>query len=158
MATLLRLPTRLSAPLLRELAGEAPSTLRTLATVGGTVVVADPESELVAALLAYDAEVALTGSSGTETVHLAAVLGAPEAIGPRLLTAVTIATDGRSAVSRTGRTPADRAIVAAVAAEATVMCAWPSPASPTPILVDERGGIDPERLLVARPPTAVTLP
>ncbi len=43
---------------------EAPNTIRNAATIGGTVGTADPESELLAGLLAYGATVTLarTGS------------------------------------------------------------------------------------------------
>ena len=77
---------------LRDVArAELPSTLRTLATVGGTVELA-----------------------GTDDRPLPDVLrdGVPEGA---LITAVTIDPSGQGAVAATGRTPGDVPIVAAVA-------------------------------------------
>ncbi len=94
---------------------EQPSTLRAQATVGGCVATGDPESELLAALLAHDAVVRITGPGGTSEVTLPQLLARrPAAVGG-IITAVTIATAGRSCAARTGRTRADRPIVAAVA-------------------------------------------
>lgn len=95
---------------------EAPSTLRTLATVGGTVATNAPDSVLAAALLVCDLDV--------------------ERSGP-LITAITIDPSGPGAHAATGRTPADVPIVAAVARAAPD---GPRLAltgvAPTPILVD----------------------
>ena len=97
-------------PLVAEMAKrELPSTLRTLATVGGTIATGDAESLFVAALLAFGCTVEL----------------APEGIVPLsdylagshqgLITGATIETDGTTGFSETGRTPADTPIVAALA-------------------------------------------
>ncbi len=94
---------------------ELPSTLRSLATAGGTIGAGGSgqgsESVLLAALLVHDA-----------TVHFAdgvsSPLGEVLAGGPdrsRLVTKVTVAPDGDSAFAATGRTPADTPIVAALA-------------------------------------------
>ena len=100
---------------LRELArAEQPSTLRTLATVGGLVAKGSAESLLLAGLLAHDCRVELAGPAGADPSErglgelLAA--GLPEGA---LITTVTVDHSGRTAVARTGRTPADVPIVAA---------------------------------------------
>ncbi|GIT00873.1 MAG: hypothetical protein CM1200mP26_25850 [Acidimicrobiales bacterium] len=61
-----RVPTGLAGAAQAEL----PSTLRTLATVGGTVATGDPDSVLVAALLVHDARVELVGPGGYEMLPL----------------------------------------------------------------------------------------
>ena len=100
---------------LRELArAEQPSTLRTLATVGGLVAKASGESVLLASLLAHEAHVELAGpgNAGPSERTLAELLAAGLAPGS-LITAVTVDPAGRTAVAGTGRTPADVPIVAA---------------------------------------------
>lgn len=100
---------------LRELArAEQPSTLRTLATVGGLVAKGSPESLLLAALLAHDATVEMLGAgeAAASDKSLAELLGSGLDAGD-LITAVTVSTAGRTATARTGRTPADVPIVAA---------------------------------------------
>lgn len=101
----------LAPPLLRDLARrEAPSTVRNAATVGGTVATGDPDSELLAGLLAYDAAVTVADATGSTTTALPDYLASPS---PGLITAVSVTTGGRGASARTGRTPADRPIVMA---------------------------------------------
>ena len=100
---------------LRELArAEQPSTLRTLATVGGLVAKASGESLLLAALLAHEGRVELAGPAGNGPSErsLAEMMASGLPSGS-LITAVTIDPAGRTAVARTGRTPADVPIVAA---------------------------------------------
>ena len=100
---------------LRELArAEQPSTLRTLATVGGLVAKASAASLLLAALLAHEARVesAGPGDAGSAERGLGELLAAGLAPGS-LITAVTVDPSGKTAVSRTGRTPADVPIVGA---------------------------------------------
>jgi len=100
---------------LRELArAEQPSTLRTLATVGGLVAKASAESLLLAALLAHEARVELAGpgDAGSAEHGLGELLAAGLTAGS-LITAVTVDPSGSTAVSRTGRTPADVPIVGA---------------------------------------------
>lgn len=87
---------------------ELPSTLRALATVGGTIAVGDADSLLVAALLAHGADVEVAAQ---ERRPLAGHLDG----GQGLITAVVIEDGGRGTIMRTGRTPADEPIVAAVA-------------------------------------------
>ena len=99
---------------------ERPSTLRTQATIGGLIASGDPDSELLAALLAHDAVVTLTSrdtdAALVTTDHLLTeVLDhlLPIRAGA-LITTIWIATTGTSAAARTARTDADRPIVAAV--------------------------------------------
>ena len=112
-------------PVLADLATrEAPSTLRAAGTIGGLVATADPESELFAGLLVHD---------------MAVDTGPGE-----IITSVSIATGGTSAVARTVRTPGDRPIVAAVARrdDVTAQVAVTGVAA-TPILVDDVAELDP---------------
>ena len=96
---------------LRELARlEQPSTLRTLATVGGLVARASAESLLLAGLLAHDTRVELAGPA--PDCSLAELFAAGLSRGS-LITAVTVDPSGSTATARTGRTPADVPIVAA---------------------------------------------
>lgn len=119
---------------------EAPSTLRTLATVGGTIVGASNESLLLAALLVCDAVVEVTGPNSPATVEirpLADVLSAGMDAGA-LLTAVTVDVSGHGGQAITGRTPADVPIVGAVArigSEGETTLALTGVAA-TPILID----------------------
>lgn len=101
---------------LRDLAQrEAPSTIRAMATVGGTIGTADPESELLAGLLAFGTRVTL-GRSGSPTEHsLGHLLGDAGLLNGAIITAVTVPTPGRAAADRVARTPMDRPIVMAVA-------------------------------------------
>ena len=115
-------------PLLRELArAELPNTLRNTATIGGTFTAADGDSPLHAGLLVHGAEA--------------------ERNGP-LVTALVLSTDGSGSWARTGRTPADTPIVAAVARRHTdgaTHLALTGVAD-TPVLVDPddpTAGLDP---------------
>jgi probable selenate reductase FAD-binding subunit len=103
--------------LLREMAHrEGPNTLRNGATLGGAVVVADPESELLAALLVHEAEVELQFQSGSRHLALADFLaGLPGSVEGGVVTAVSVVTSGQGSSERVARTPADRPIVAVVA-------------------------------------------
>ncbi len=122
---------------------ELPSTLRSLATVGGTIATGDPQSELLAGLLVHEAVVTIVGESGEANRVLADVL-AMDSI-PGIITAVSIETEGATAVARTGRTPGDRSIVAAVARKAgdlpprLALCG----VAATPVLVDDLSTLDP---------------
>ena len=126
---------------LRALArAEAPSTLRTLATVGGLVARRRSDSLLLAALLAHRGRVALAGPGGADEADLARVLGEGVPAGA-LITAVAIDPTGAAAVAAVGRTPADVPIVAAYGRRAggTVTVALTGVA-PVPVLAD---GADP---------------
>ena len=89
---------------------ELPSTLRTLATVGGTVARRDLDSVVLAASLVHDAEVELAGADDLP-LSVALVSGIPEGA---LITAVTIDPSGDGAEAVAARTPADTPIVAAI--------------------------------------------
>ena len=146
-ATLQRLAEAGGLPAaLREAARrELPSTLRAQATLAGTIVTADPESELLAVLLVHDAAVAVSGAAGTEVVPLAELLAALPLSPGRVVTAVTIDATGASAVARAGRTRADRPIVAAAARvgpDGARRLALSGVAA-TPVLVEEPDEVDP---------------
>jgi CO/xanthine dehydrogenase FAD-binding subunit len=126
--------------LLRETAHrEGPNTFRNAGTVGGVVVGANKESELLAALLVFEAEVSIRSKQGSQQVLLAEFLrDVSVALNGGIVTAVTLATTGKTASARVARTPADQPIVAAVARLAPsgqlhlALCG----AANTPILVD----------------------
>ena len=123
---------------------EHPSTLRAQATLGGSVMTADPESELLAALLVHDAVVRVTGRGGSEELKLHALLGDPDRPANRIVTGVTIETTGVTAIARTARTRSDKAIVVAVArlAHGRRRLALSGVAS-TPVLVEDVTDLDP---------------
>ena len=98
----------------RAARAEQPSTLRSLATIGGTIATAHGDSLLLASLLVYGAVVRLsTEQSGERTLPLSDLLveGRREA---ELILDVTIETAGISAIGRPGRTPADVPILGVV--------------------------------------------
>lgn len=126
--------------LLRETAGrEGPNTLRNVATVGGTIASPSRSSELLAALLVFEAEVKIQTISGVKKVPLTDfLLDIPVALGSGLVISVSLATLGKTASARVSRTPADRPIVAAVgrrSAQDKLYLALCGVAN-TPILVD----------------------
>jgi len=95
---------------------EGPNTLRNKATIGGIIVGADPESELLAALLVYQTMVTVQSSGGRRQIALPDFLSnVPAALDGGLIIEVSLATTGQGAGERVGRTPADHPIVAAVA-------------------------------------------
>ncbi len=99
-------------PLLRDLAhAEAPNTLRNAATLGGTVATADPESGLLAGLLAHEAAVSIAHVDRTEEVALSDLLADRNRLAGGLITSVQIMFGGAGAWERTARTPADTPIV-----------------------------------------------
>ena len=163
MVTLQQLADAPAAPLVvREAARrELPSTLRAQATVGGAIASADAESELLATLLVHRAVLHLVGpAEAEESIALESHLAALRRPRGRLITSITIASDGTSAVARTGRTRADRPIVAVAArvvpGAAPLLAA--SGVARTPILLepgaelrppaDFRGSADYRRALV----------
>ena len=89
---------------------DQPSTLRGLATVGGSVGAADGESLLLAGLLVHEATVAFADE---RSVPLEEVLADGLSQGD-LIVSVSVATGGVTAMAATGRTPRDVPIVAAV--------------------------------------------
>lgn len=100
-------------PLFRDLAHrEGPNTIRNAATLGGTVAAVDPESELLAGLLVHDAVVVVRRADGAVEAPLDVVLADPTILDGAVVTAVKVNVPGETAAERTGRTPADRPIVA----------------------------------------------
>lgn len=90
-----------------------PNTYRNAATVGGVVASRLPDSELLAALLALNANVSLR-LPAPETLSLASYLAEEEPL-PGLVTEVLIYwPSGKGAVERVARTPADNPIVSVV--------------------------------------------
>jgi probable selenate reductase FAD-binding subunit len=124
---------------------EQPSVLRAQATVGGVIVTADSESELLAVLLVHDAVVRIAGPAGPEELTLEGVLAELPFPSHKIVTAVTIDTAGSSAVARAGRTRADRAIVAAAArvGPGGAQRLAVSGVAATPILVEGTDDLDP---------------
>lgn len=108
-----RVPTGLAAAAQAEL----PSTLRTLATVGGTVATANADSVLLAALLVHDASVELVGPSSFEVQSLDDLLKVGIAAG-HVVTAVEFDPSGDCVRQSTARTPSDTPIVSATARNA----------------------------------------
>ena len=102
-------------PLLREMAHrEGPNTLRQMGTIGGLVVSGNPESECLAALLLFEAEVQIQGRTGETRMSLADLLAQGRAVlDSGLVTAITITTTGQTASDRVARTPAGVPSVAA---------------------------------------------
>jgi len=103
--------------LLREAAHrEGPNTFRHAATIGGVVAGPDKESELLAALLVFEAEVQIQTGSGLKTVSLETFMrDVQTALAGGIITAVKLKTTGQTASDRVGRTPVDNPIVAAAA-------------------------------------------
>ena len=126
-------------PLLRVMANrEGPNTFRNAGTIGGAIVAASPESELLAALLVYNAEVTIRTTAGGHTMPLADfLLDLVTHLRGGILTGVALETDGPAAHARVARTPQDSPIVAAIAraqANGSALLALCGVA-PTPILV-----------------------
>ncbi len=97
----------------RTAACEGPINLRNMATVGGTVVTAHPDSELYAAFLALDAQVHFRDAQGEHRIPLAAFQGLEQ--GLVIALHLSPGQDLRGGHARVARTPRDRPIVAAVA-------------------------------------------
>jgi len=97
---------------LRKLARrELPSALRNQATIGGTVASANPESVLLAGLLAYAAHVEI---NGTTWVALEEAMRSPSGI----ITSIQITIneeDAQTSFHSVSRTPMDTPIVSAIA-------------------------------------------
>ena len=103
-------------PLLRETAHrEGPNTFRNQGTVGGVIADADPESELLAALLVFEADVRVQTTGGAKKLPLTDFLADVEsALANGVITEISFPTEGETASERVARTPADKPIVAAV--------------------------------------------
>lgn len=105
MVTLQALVEKASGLLAEAARREAPRQVRQMATIGGTIAAAQPESELVTALLVLEARLRLAGGG-----ELSLAEWTPEE--QRLITHVLVpeATSGTGS-ARVARTPADRPIV-----------------------------------------------
>lgn len=120
LGAMTRLQAIVDAPeapaLLRETAHrEGPNTFRQQASLGGVIVGADWESELLAALLVFEAEVIVRTLAGERTLALADFqAGVRGSLAGGIATTVTLATAGATASERVARTPADKPIVAVV--------------------------------------------
>jgi len=126
-------------PVLADLAhGEAPSTLRNAATVGGTVAAADSESRFLAGLLAYGATATLATTAGEEQITVADILQDRSVLAGKLITAVSLTVGDRGALAGTGRTPADTPIVLVAGRRhedgSTTLAA--TGVAPTPVVID----------------------
>ena len=116
---------------------EGPNTLRNAATIGGTIATADPESELLAGLLVHEAVVTMMGPDGEAELPIADLLADRSVLSASIITSVSVAMEGQGASARTGRTPADTSIVAAVARRGpTGLLLALTGVAATPILVD----------------------
>lgn len=123
---------------------EGPNTLRNVATVGGTVATGNAESELVAGLLVFDGLVTVARVGGAkESIPLQELYADRSKLAGSVIVAIRIETDGATAAARTGRTPADTSIVAAVGRRSTrgIRVAVTGMAA-TPILVEPGGLAD----------------
>ena len=131
--------------LVRDLARrEGPNTMRNVATVGGTVATGNAESELVAGLLVFDGLLTVAGADGaTESIPLHELLADGSKLAGTVIVAIRIETGGAAVAARTGRTPADTSIVAAVGRRSTsgIRVAVTGMAA-TPILVEPGGVAD----------------
>ena len=124
---------------------DLPSTLRAQSTVAGTVLARDRDSELVAALLVHDTNVEIRHRTGIVRVALPDVLADPTQPRGGIVIALSIDAGGATSSARTGRTRADRPIVAAVArrdGEGVTHLALSGVAS-TPVLVAAVEDVDP---------------
>jgi CO/xanthine dehydrogenase FAD-binding subunit len=120
---------------------ETPSTLRAMATIGGLVAEADPESELNAALLVSDATVLVIDPSGSSEVPLDGLSPG----GSKLITSVSFSIEGSMAAERTVRTPADTPIVAVVGRRGPdgVIRLAGCGVGPTPLLFEDPAALSP---------------
>ncbi len=91
---------------------EVPSSLRSQATVGGCVCGQRRDSEVVAALVLHEAVAVVLAPNGRVKIPLANLIIDRLPMEHRIVTAVTIDPSGVTTSARTGRTRADRPIVA----------------------------------------------
>lgn len=102
-------------PVLRELARtSAPSTIRNMATIGGTVASRSWESPLLAGLLAYGATITVAREDGSADYTLDDALQTRDAFQAGIITAIALEASGRATFAGTARTPADTPIVLVV--------------------------------------------
>lgn len=91
---------------------EGPNTLRNAATVGGSLVGGNWESEFCAALLAFETEV--TVKTAGEVCHVPLEEFVASEYPDGIVTEVSFATDGVAIHERVARTPEDSPIVAVI--------------------------------------------
>ncbi len=92
-----------------------PNTFRNQGALGGVVVGAASDSELLAALLVHEAIVSIHSLGGRRQLDLAEFLADVSGnLGNGLLTEISFVADGIGACERVARTPADTPIVAVV--------------------------------------------
>jgi len=141
-ATLQRIAEDPAVPaLVRDAARrEAPSTLRAAATLGGCVAAGHWESELLATMLAYAAALRLAGPDGERELSLEALLADRSPLAGRIIVSMGLTVGGVATAARTGRTAADRPIVAVVARRAAGQI-WlaASGVAATPVLAPRAG-------------------
>lgn len=116
MTTLANLSSSpLTPPIIAEVTRrEEPSTIRNAATMGGVIATNDPESELLAGLVAFNASVTIARAASIHDHPLEATLEDPRLIEHSVIIDISIETGGVASAHRTGRTPMDRPIVAVV--------------------------------------------
>lgn len=135
-------------PVLRDLAHrDAPNTIRNVATVGGTIGTADPESQLLVGLVAFSAMVTVVRPGSTTEHAVGNILNDPQLLNGAIITSIRVPTDGSGATDRTARTPMDQPIVSAVAhraSDGTIVLAM-SGVAPNAVVVDPDrvGDLDP---------------
>ncbi len=150
MTTLNRLTEDDSVPvMLQELSHrEAPNTIRNVATIGGTIGAGDPESGLLAGLLAYDAQVTVVNQTGSSQVPLGELLADPSHLDGGVITSVSVPTGGAGAYEHTARTPADIPIVliAGHAASSGAIRLAATGVGEAPIIIDpgQIGALEPQ--------------
>ena len=114
---------------------EGPLNLRNAATVGGLVALAEPDSELYAALLALNASVVAVDRQGFETRWQldASPFSQPQStLAPMLITEIQLPlSQAAGGHARIARTPMDRCIVAAVAIAIALADSQSSPTKPS---------------------------
>ena len=125
---------------------ELPSTLRAQSTLGGAVVSADRESELLAALLVHDAVVFVARPGGTDKMGLEALLAHLPLASHDIVTAVAIDTAGTASVAARWRarrltSPSwwRRFVWGPTGADGLPSPGWRR----TPVLVEEEDELDP---------------
>jgi putative selenate reductase FAD-binding subunit len=98
---------------------EAPLNIRNTATVAGTLVTADGRSTLTTLMLALDAKVMMAGEE--TAISLGDFLPLrPDNVRGKLITAIEIPLNTKTAFETVARTPADKPIVCAA------LASWPS--------------------------------
>jgi CO/xanthine dehydrogenase FAD-binding subunit len=135
--------------MLRELSHrEAPNTIRNAATIGGTIGVGDPESGLLAGLLAYNAQVTVVNQTGSSQVPLGELLADLSHLDGGVITSVSVPTGGAGTYEHTSRTPADIPIVliAGHAADSGSIRLAATGVGETPIIIDpgQIGALEPQ--------------